>query len=46
MDRPPRLTPRGSVYIIGNGPADAALVGAFSSYVVDKGRSGVVYYHC
>ena len=46
MDRPPRLTPRGSVYISGNGPADAALVAAFSSNVVDKWRFLVVYYHC
>ena len=27
MDSPPRLTPRGSVYISGNGPADAVGVG-------------------
>ena len=41
-----RLTPRGSVYISGNGPADAVLVAAFSSNVVDKWRFLVVYYHC
>ena len=47
--------PWGSVYISGNGPADAAGVGvykrqwavaAFSSNVVDKWRFLVVYYHC
>ena len=41
-----RLMPQGSVNISGNGPADAALVAAFSSNVVDKWRFLVVYYHC
>lgn len=41
-----RLTPWGSVYISGNGSADAALVAAFSSNAVDKWRLLVVYYHC
>lgn len=40
-----RLMPRGLVYLLQE-TADAALVAAFSSNVVDKWRFLVVYYHC